>query len=128
MRVRITSPVFGRYSARAVERLEASGCVLRRLESPAEDRLLEEVPETDAWIVGLQRVSERVLQAGRALRTVCVHGVGVDHVDVESATRLGIPVTNTPATNAPAVAELTLGAIDDSAARPAPVPGALQRG
>jgi D-3-phosphoglycerate dehydrogenase / 2-oxoglutarate reductase len=111
MRVLVTSPFFGRYSTAAEERLESAGCVLRRLESATDEQLIDAVAESDAWIVGLQRATERVLEAGRALRLVCVHGVGVDHVDVKSATRLGIVVTNTPATNAAAVAELTMGLI-----------------
>jgi D-3-phosphoglycerate dehydrogenase len=111
MRVFVTSSFFGRYSAAAVERLEAGGCELHRLESPTDKQLIDAVAESDAWIVGLQRATERILEAGPDLRAVCVHGVGVDHIDVESATRLGILVTNTPATNAAAVAELTIGLI-----------------
>jgi D-3-phosphoglycerate dehydrogenase len=111
MRVLVTSSFFGRYSVAAVERLEAAGCVLRRLESPTDDQLVDAMADSDAWIVGLQRASGRVLQAGRTLRVVCVHGVGVDHVDLESATRHGIVIANTPGTNASAVAELTIGLI-----------------
>lgn len=43
------------------------------------------------------------------LRVVAVHGVGYDPVDVETASRLGIAVTNTPGTNERSVAEHAVG-------------------
>lgn len=112
MRILVTSPFFGRYSVRALARLEQLGCVLTRLTgSPGEDALSDVVVEADAWIVGLQSVSADLLGKSPKLKVVCVHGVGVDHVDLEAATRFGILVTNTPGTNAAAVAELTMGLI-----------------
>lgn len=43
------------------------------------------------------------------LRVVAVHGVGYDPVDIETASRLGIAVTNNPGTNERSVAEHAIG-------------------
>ena len=50
-------------------------------------------------------VDRRVIEAGQNLRVIGRSGVGVDNVDVEAATRHGIPVVYTPAAGASAVAE-----------------------
>jgi D-3-phosphoglycerate dehydrogenase len=54
------------------------------------------------------KVTARVLSAGKRLRVVARAGVGVDNVDVESATRLGIVVVNAPMGNTVAAAEHTI--------------------
>ncbi len=50
-------------------------------------------------------VDRAVIEAGEKLRVIGRSGVGVDNVDVDAATRHGIPVVNTPAAGASAVAE-----------------------
>ena len=108
----VGSLMFGRYSEQAVARLEGHGCAIRHRQDVADESdLIAELREADAWIVGLQAVTERVLGEADRLRIVAVHGVGFDNVDVAAATRRGIAVTNTPGTNAGAVAELTIGLI-----------------
>jgi D-3-phosphoglycerate dehydrogenase len=112
LEILVSSPMFGVYSPRAVARLEARGCVLTRRADVADEAGLTDLVRTaDAWIVGLQRVTEPTLRASTRLRLVAVHGVGVDHVDVAAATRLAIPVVNTPGANANAVAELVIAFI-----------------
>lgn len=44
----------------------------------------------------------------RRLSVIAQAGVGIDHIDVETATREGVAVTNTPGSNADAVAEFVL--------------------
>jgi phosphoglycerate dehydrogenase-like enzyme len=110
--VLVSSLMFGRYSGAAVSRLEQEGCALRPAPAaPEAHELIAEVRDVDAWIVGLQPVTEPVMGPSRRLRIVAVHGVGYDHVDLVAATRLGIAVVNTPGSNATGVAELTLGLI-----------------
>jgi phosphoglycerate dehydrogenase-like enzyme len=111
-RILVSSPMFGRYSKSAVSRLEQEGCAVRPAPAAIEPHeLIAEVRDVDAWIVGLQPVTEPVIGPSRRLRVVAVHGVGYDNVDVATATRLGIAVVNTPGSNATGVAELTLGLI-----------------
>jgi D-3-phosphoglycerate dehydrogenase len=47
---------------------------------------------------GRPRISAKIIEAGKKLKVVSLGSVGVDSVDVEAATRLGIPVTNVPDT------------------------------
>jgi D-3-phosphoglycerate dehydrogenase len=61
-----------------------------------------------AWIAGTARVDDDLLALAPSLRVVARYGVGVDGVDVPSATRRGIWVTNTPGANTDAVADLTV--------------------
>ena len=74
--------------------------------------LLARIPEYDA-IVGrsASRISGDLLRAGRRLRVVGRAGVGVDNVDMATATELGVAVINAPAGNTVAVAELLFGSL-----------------
>jgi D-3-phosphoglycerate dehydrogenase len=76
------------------------------------DELLARIADYDA-IVGRSatRISADLLRKGRKLRVVGRAGVGVDNVDLETATALGIAVINAPAGNTIAVAELFFGAV-----------------
>ncbi len=74
--------------------------------------LLAILPEYDALVVRSgTKVTSDVLAAGKKLRVVGRAGTGVDNIDVDAATRLGIIVVNAPASNSVAVAELTIGLI-----------------
>jgi D-3-phosphoglycerate dehydrogenase / 2-oxoglutarate reductase len=53
-------------------------------------------------------LSRAAIDAAPALRVIGSHGIGVDRVDVEHATALGIPVVHTPDTNVESVAELAV--------------------
>ncbi len=78
---------------------------------PASD-LLARIPEYDA-IVGrsASRITGALLRAGTRLRVVGRAGVGVDNVDMATATELGVAVINAPAGNTVAVAELLFGSL-----------------
>uniref|UniRef100_A0A7J3UZC2 Hydroxyacid dehydrogenase n=1 Tax=Candidatus Methanosuratincola petrocarbonis (ex Vanwonterghem et al. 2016) TaxID=1867261 RepID=A0A7J3UZC2_9CREN len=67
----------------------------------------EEAPV--AIITGTEPLTREVLAVARGLRLVVKHGVGIDNIDLEAATSLGILVANAPNTNTEAVAELTIG-------------------
>jgi D-3-phosphoglycerate dehydrogenase len=65
----------------------------------------------DAVICGPEPITANVLEASKTLHTVMMHGVGVDHIDLATATRLGIFVANAPGANTAAVADLTIAAM-----------------
>src|SRR6059036_4245072 len=71
-----------------------------------ETELVDQIPEFSALIVRSQtKVTAAILNAGAKLRVVGRAGVGVDNVDVETATRRGIVVLNAPGGNTISTAE-----------------------
>ncbi|MFO7698749.1 MAG: phosphoglycerate dehydrogenase [Anaerolineae bacterium] len=67
------------------------------------------IADYDALIVrSSTRVDEMLLKAGTRLRAVGRAGTGVDNIDVDTATKLGILVVNAPSGNSNAVAEHTV--------------------
>ena len=54
-------------------------------------------------------LNEEILKASTNLKVVAKHGVGIDNVvDLETATKLGLYVVNTPQANSDSVAEHTI--------------------
>ncbi len=62
----------------------------------------------DAVVVRLLELRDADMERAPRLKVIAKHGVGVDNVDVEAATRRGIAVTITGTANSNAVAEHTL--------------------
>jgi len=54
------------------------------------------------------RVDDAVLAKSTALRLIIKHGIGVDNIDIPSATRRNVLVMNTPQVNPLAVADLAM--------------------
>ncbi|MCK5661333.1 MAG: phosphoglycerate dehydrogenase, partial [Methanosarcinales archaeon] len=74
--------------------------------SPAE--LVEKIPEYDALVVRSEtQVTKEVLEAGN-LKIVGRAGVGVDNIDIDTATRCGTIVVNAPFGNMNSAAEHTI--------------------
>jgi D-3-phosphoglycerate dehydrogenase len=72
----------------------------------SEKELVELIPDFSALVVRSQtKVTADILNAGAKLRVVGRAGVGVDNVDVETATRRGIIVLNAPGGNTVSTAE-----------------------
>lgn len=64
------------------------------------------VGEVDGFICGDDAITRRVLEKARPrLRVLSKYGIGVDKIDVEAATEMGIPVCYTPGVNHTTVAE-----------------------
>jgi D-3-phosphoglycerate dehydrogenase len=71
-----------------------------------EGRELESVlPEVDAILVRTAPLSADVIRRAGSLRVIARHGVGVDSIALEEASRRGIPVLITPQANHRSVAE-----------------------
>ncbi|MDD5017815.1 MAG: phosphoglycerate dehydrogenase [Eubacteriales bacterium] len=81
------------------------------------------------YIAGLDYIDEEVIEkAPASLKVISRYGAGTDRVDIPAASRKGIIVTNTPGTNAIAVAELAV-ALMLSLARSIPkMDSAVKRG
>ncbi|TKA80280.1 hypothetical protein B0A55_03040 [Friedmanniomyces simplex] len=73
------------------------------------DELHEIIGDYDALIVRSEtKCTASLLAAGKKLRVVARAGVGVDNVDLDAATKLGIIVVNSPQGNINAAAEHTI--------------------
>lgn len=80
--------------------------VLKQRLSEAE--LLPLVKDVEAMVVRSEtKITRKIMEAAPKLRVVGRAGVGVDNVDVETATQRGIVVMNTPSGNTISTAELT---------------------
>jgi len=72
----------------------------------SEQEIVDLIPEFAALVVRSQtKVTPSILNAGAKLRVVGRAGVGVDNVDVETATRRGVIVLNAPGGNTVSTAE-----------------------
>jgi D-3-phosphoglycerate dehydrogenase len=70
---------------------------------------LEELQDADALIVRIASCDKMVIENSPNLKVIGRTGVGYDSVDVEAATRAGIPVVITPGANNRSVAEHAVG-------------------
>ena len=75
------------------------------------DELREALVDVDGVIAGTDRFDAGCIASAPRLRVIARYGVGTDNVDLAAAAERGIVVTNTPAANSDAVAELALGLI-----------------
>ena len=75
------------------------------------ETLKEQIRGCDGVIVRYAPFPAEVMEAADRLKVIARFGIGVDNIDVEAATRLGIQVTNTPHANSNAVAEHTVAMI-----------------
>jgi D-3-phosphoglycerate dehydrogenase len=72
----------------------------------SEKELVDLIPDFSAIVVRSEtKVTAKILNAGTRLRVVGRAGVGVDNVDVETATRRGVVVLNAPGGNTVSTAE-----------------------
>ncbi len=75
----------------------------------SEDEVAELVAtDVIAILAGLEPLTDRVLSSAKSLRVIARCGTGLDSVDLQAASRLGIDVFNTPDAPTQAVAELTI--------------------
>ncbi len=94
---------------RSIEALTALGHRCRLEPTLDGDSLGAALGDVDALVVRSTPVSSEALAGAGQLSLVVRAGAGVNTIDVDAASRLGIFVSNVPGRNAIAVAELTLG-------------------
>jgi len=105
-KVLVVSRSFGKYSREPEDLLRKSGFEILKASS-LDDVDLKEV---DALILGTAQLTSEKLRES-SIKIIARNGVGVDNIDLEAATSLGIPVTTTPGANTSAVAEFTIALI-----------------
>jgi D-3-phosphoglycerate dehydrogenase len=111
IKVKSTSLDFGKTGREPIDLLIANGCEFEsvQVDANSEEQGIAVVKDADVLVVGLQRITERVLDAAARLKVIGRCGVGLDNVDLRAAGSRGIPVVYTPGANAQTVADLTLG-------------------
>jgi len=113
-KVLVTATNYSVLCAEAKRMLEEAGCeiVENRLGRPHTfEELIPLVGDIDGVVAGVDTWDEAVFKLAPKLKAIARFGVGVDNIDLEKAKEYGIRVTNVPAGNANAVAELTVGLI-----------------
>ena len=83
----------------ARERLEERFEIVDNFEHPE---------ELDGIIVRRARVTRDIIERAGKLKVICMHGVGLDTIDMEAAKEYGIPVTRVPGGSIESVAELAV--------------------
>lgn len=110
--VLVTCPPMQRTAADWKGRFEALGIevdmppVIQQL-TPAD--LLTLLPRFDGMIAGDDPLTAEVLENATRLRVVSKWGIGLDSIDLPTAERLGIRVTNTPDSFGDEVADVVIG-------------------
>jgi len=77
------------------------------LNTTREDVLAEAVRDADVLIVDFARVTKNTIENARKLKGIIRHGIGVDNIDLEAATKRGIVVANIPDYSTKTVADHT---------------------
>ena len=111
MKILLTSTSFQDTPGKHQELLEKQNYDIDTLRGPVtEDVLLPIIAEYDAVICGDDEYTQKVLEKGKKgkLKVLSKYGVGLDKIDLKTAKRLGIPVTNCLGVNQIAVAEHVL--------------------
>jgi D-3-phosphoglycerate dehydrogenase len=115
-KVLVTSRSFGQVSDEPVKILEKNGITIDYKNKSGlmeEEDFLKIIDQYDGIIIGADAFTAKVMAKAAKLKIICKHGVGLDSIDLEAAKNHHIAVTNVPATNSDAVADLTFGLIID---------------
>lgn len=93
---------------KAKEQLRQLGCTVKMGRGHTEQDIIADLPGCQALVARTAPLTRAVLEAGKDLKILSRFGVGVDNIDLDAATQLGIWVANTPQANSATVAEHTM--------------------
>ena len=110
-KVYVTSKSFGRYCREALELVKSVADIeMNPHDRPmTEGELLKTVKDVEGLIVSTDNINRKVFERAEKLKIIARHGVGVDNIDLKTATEKSIVVTYTPHVNAESVADFTVG-------------------
>jgi D-3-phosphoglycerate dehydrogenase len=121
--------VADKIAAAGVDRLRHGGLDVDVLAGLPPAELIERIPDYDALVVRSEtQVTAAVLEAGKRLKIVARAGVGVDNIDVPTATRCGVIVVNSPEGNTMAAAEHSIALLLALSRRIPAAAASLKRG
>lgn len=109
MKILLTTTSFQDTPGPHHEMLGQTGWEIIRARGPLNEAdTLALVGDVDGYICGDDAITRKVLEKARPkLKIISKYGIGVDKIDVKSATEFGIPVLFTPGVNHTTVAEHT---------------------
>ncbi len=114
MKVLVAEPI----SEEAIRVMKDAGIKVDIKINPNKDELLKIIHDYDALIVRSQtKVNRELINAAKKLKIIGRAGVGVDNIDIETATQKGIVVVNAPGGNTISTAEHTIALILAAARR-----------
>lgn len=118
-KILITPKSFQKYNIKPIEMLEAKGYEIienKTGQTLTEEQLLTYVnQDIDGIIVGVDPLTEEVLEKFHTLKAISKYGVGMDNIDLNKADSMGIKVCNARDTNNISVCELAIGLMFESA-------------
>ncbi|SER69402.1 D-3-phosphoglycerate dehydrogenase [Pedococcus cremeus] len=102
---------------------------IRNCDGANRDELLPALADVDAVLVrSATKMDAEAIAAAKNLKVIARAGVGLDNVDVPSATQAGVMVVNAPTSNITSAAELAVGLLLATARNIAPANEALKNG
>ena len=108
MRVLVAEPI----SEEAIEYMRKEGLEVDVKNGLSREELLSIIGDYEALIVRSQtKVDKEMLDAAKKLKIIGRAGVGVDNIDIDTATQKGIVVVNAPGGNTISTAEHTIALI-----------------
>ena len=111
-RILIASRSFGSTSSKPYDVLKQADCEIIQADiskKVTEEGMIELLQGVDGAIIGVVPMTKFVLENSPSLKVVSMHGVGVDHIDLEAAAQRGVVIANCQGVNDQSVADLTIG-------------------
>ena len=108
-KVLVTSRSFGKVSDEPLNILKDAGLEVTLMGTDFdEEKFKQVIPEYDALIIGAHKFHPEDMAKCEKLQIICKHGAGLDNIPLDAAKAQGVTVTNVPAMNANAVADLAV--------------------
>jgi D-3-phosphoglycerate dehydrogenase / 2-oxoglutarate reductase len=130
--VLVAARTFGRGDPDGANMLKQAGLELVYLpeKETAHNEILTLIrnPDTVAIVAGGEPITAEMISASPNLKVIAMHGVGLNQIDIEAATKREIVVKAVPGGNAEAVADLTFGLIIASARHITEADAAIRKG
>lgn len=108
MKILVTPRSFGKNNPEIFTRLEKAGLEIVRNKSGGilqEKAIIELIEPCEGIIIGVDPLTEQVLEHAPKLRAISKYGVGLDNIDLEYCRKKGIAVSRTVGANSNAVAD-----------------------
>jgi len=114
MKILITPRSFASFSDKPLKMLTERDYKIKRNNTGRpykKEEMLKLIKDVDGIIIGIDELSAEIIEEANELKVISKYGIGLDNIDINMATNKKIVVTNTPAANIDAVADLTFGLI-----------------